>query len=197
MTGPTGPTGAAGATGPTGPTGATGATGPTGPQICPRTGEMVLNGGMEDFPDTGAGDPAVPDSWTSITPTLVFQETASGAVHSGNSAVRLRDTAVLTQIIAGINAGCYYEFSFFAQGSSAQVGFTATVYFEVPGPDVLGGTITVRKNDIVNSSNSFAFFRIFTTQAPVGVTAARIDFVIDANASTQSLIVDDVSFGVQ
>jgi len=186
--GPTGPTGpGAGATGPTGPTGATG---PTGSEQCTSTGEMVINGGMEVFTGT------VPTGWTSTTPLLVAQETALGRVHSGNSSVNLQDTAVLTQDITGITAGCFYEFSFFARGEGAQVGFTATVTFLTLGGPVTDGTITVRQQDLINSNRDFAYFRIITTAAPATVTSAVISFTVTAIGS-QSMDLDDVSFGVE
>ncbi len=99
----------------------------------------------------------------------------------------------MTQTVTPINAGCFYEFSFFARGEGSQVGFTATVNFLTPGGDVLGGTITVRQQDLPNDVRNFAFYQITTTAAPAGVTGARIDFTVTANGA-QLLDLDDVSF---
>ncbi|NNJ33006.1 hypothetical protein G9470_24935 [Bacteroides xylanolyticus] len=136
----------------------------------------------------------VPTDWTANNTTLVSQTTAQGTVHSGNSAVDLLDGAVLSQTITPITAGCFYEFSFFAQGSGAQVGLTAAITFTTSGPDVPGGTITIRQQDLVNSNREFAYFRIFTIAAPANVLGATISFSVTANGQ-QSLILDDVSFG--
>lgn len=151
---------------------------------------MVLNGGMEDF----TGD--IPDDWTTTTPTLVSQTTAAGTVHSGSSAVVLEDTATLTQTIDDITEGCFYQFSFFANAQGGLVGITATVNFVTDGGDVLAASIEIRQGDLVTSSNGFAFFTVYTIEAPAGVTGARIDFLVTADGE-QSATIDDVSFGGQ
>jgi len=147
-----------GAPGAPGQDGQDGAQGPPGECDCAclPTGELVANGGMEVF----TGD--VPNGWTTTTPTEVSEQTAGGRVHSGVASVNVSDGGILTQVITIAPAECHYKFSFFANASAAGAGFTATVTFETPGGDVLGGTITARDTDIVNSSNSFAYFRIVT-----------------------------------
>ena len=95
------------------------------------------------------------------------------------------------QKIDNIEEGCYYNLSFFAHGS-AQVGLTAKLVFETPGGDVIGGTVTVRKQDLINSNRDFAYFKMITSAAPNGVTGVRIEFSVDATGG-QSLDLDDVS----
>ncbi len=175
--------------GPPGPPGPEGPPGPPGPpNPCASAGERVVNGGMELFTGT------VPTGWTANDAALVSQTTAQGTVHSGNSAVELQDGAVLSQVITPITAGCFYEFSFFAQGVGAQVGFTATVTYTTAGADVPGGTVTVRQQDLITSNRDFAYYEIITAAAPADVTGARIDFTVTAEGE-QSLVLDDVSFG--
>ena len=83
MTGPTGSTGMTGATGPTGMTGVTGKTGPTGPTgktgatgtcscACPSLGELLTNGGMEEF----SGN--VPTGWSANNADLVKRTPSRG-----------------------------------------------------------------------------------------------------------------------
>ncbi|HKL94015.1 MAG TPA: hypothetical protein VJZ69_01880 [Clostridia bacterium] len=153
-------------------------------------GEIVLNGGMEQFTDN------VPTNWATTTPTAISEEDAQGRVHSGESSVNIGDGGILTQTILGINAGCYYDFSFFARGEGAQVGLIATVTFLTMGGDVPGGTISIRQQDIPTDNRNFAYYRISTTQAPVGVTGVRISFAVTADGE-QSLDLDDVSLTVQ
>ncbi len=50
----------------------------------------------------------------------------------------------------------------------------------------------VRNQDITNSNRDFAYYRLITTQAPVGTTAIKIEFIVEANGN-QSLDLDDVS----
>lgn len=161
---------------------------PPGTCTCCFSGELVNNGDMESFTNN------IPTGWTSTTPTQISQVTAQGSVHSGNSSVQIENAGILTQTISGITAGCAYEFSFFALGQGAQVGLMATVNFVTLGGDVLGGIIAIRQQDIPTDNRNFAYYKIFTTEAPVGVTGARIDFAVTANGE-QSLIIDDVSLG--
>lgn len=191
-TGPTGPTGRTGRTGRTGPTGPTGATGATGICQCPcvAAGELLVNGGMESF--TGN----VPTGWTTTTPNNISQVTQQGRVHSGNSSVNLTNGANLRQVVP-VNAGCFYELSFFAHGEGAQVGLVATVNFITPpNTKTTGLTITVRQQDIPNSNRAFGYYRGFTIAVPAGATTAEILFTVTANGG-QSLDLDDVSFAVQ
>ncbi|HBR03550.1 MAG TPA: hypothetical protein DD738_13180, partial [Ruminiclostridium sp.] len=171
-------------------TGPTGPTGPAGMSACPSSGELVVNGGMEEFTGT------VPTGWTSSTPTLISQATAQGRVHTGLSAVSLENGATLTQTITPINPECFYEFSFFAKGEGSQVGFVATVYFLTPGGDVLGAMITAREQDVPDSNRNFSYYRALTSAAPNDATGVRIDFTVTAQGG-QSLDLDNVSFGSQ
>ena len=189
-TGPTGPTGATGATGPTGPTGATGvagATGPTGPTgpSC-ATGNLIINGGMEDVTDTQ------PNDWIFTNPDGITSEDAQGRVHSGNFSVNVEGGSAIEQTIAIDGGGCFYVLSFFARGEGDQVGFTATITFETPTGPVVGGTITVRQQDLTTSSGDFAFFQLITTEAPDNATGITVSFEVDASGG-QSLDLDDVS----
>ena len=188
-TGPTGATGATGATGPTGPTGATGATGATGPAgptgpigpigptgptgtcVCPcrSTGEMVLNGGMEQF--TGS----VPTNWNTNDAQRISRVTAQGRVHTGSSAVNLTNGGELWQDIR-ITGGCYFDFSFFARGEGAQVAIEATVTFmNAQGDSQSGLTISIHSQNLTND------------------TMARVRFAVTADGG-QSADLDDVSF---
>lgn len=139
----------------------------------------------------------IPTGWTTITSVKISQVTQQGRVHSGNSAVNLKDGAILTKTVTGIHVGCFYEFSFFAHGEGAKVGLTATVNFLTPGGDVLGASITIMQQDMPNSDREFGYYRVITTiAAPAGVTGARIDFLVSADGG-QSMDLDDVSFGTQ
>ena len=137
----------------------------------------------------------IPTGWTTSTPTAISQQEGNGRVHSGDSAVNIGGDGVLTQVIPLLAGGCAYKFSFFAQGSAEGAGITATVTFLTPGGDVFGGKIVVRDTDLVNSSDSFAYFRMVTQFSPPTTTGARIDFVVTARGG-QSINVDDVSFGI-
>ncbi|MFA9465272.1 MAG: hypothetical protein ACERKN_13390 [Velocimicrobium sp.] len=182
-----GATGATGAQGIQGVTGAQGPTGATGEAGCSSTGELVENGGMEEFNNT------VPTSWSANDVNLVSQITSDGRVHSGNSSVGLVDGAILTQqITTEITEGCFLQFSFFAQvATGVQAGVTATVNFLTSGGDVLGATITVRAQDIPNAQRIFSYYKAYTNAAPAGVTGVRIDFAVTA-AGEQTLAIDDV-----
>ena len=50
----------------------------------------------------------------------------------------------------------------------------------------------IREQDIPNSNRDFAYYRLITSQAPVGTTKIKIEFIVNAN-SNQSLDLDDVS----
>ena len=142
-TGPTGPTGPTGRTGDIGPTGATGMTGPTGPTenctcSCVSKGELILNGGMEIVIDDK------PTGWLFSNPDNVTSENSQGRAHSGNWSVNITDDTTISQVINNIEAGCFYELSFFARGEGAQVSLNANVIFITNSGDVLGGNIIVR-----------------------------------------------------
>ena len=180
-----------GPTGPTGPTGASGATGPTGPTgnctcSCVSKGELVVNGGMEVVIDDK------PTGWIFTNPDNITSENSQGRVHSGNWSVNIGDDSTLSQIINNIEAGCFYELSFFARGEGAQVSLNANVIFLTNYGDVLGGNLMVRSQDMTNSNRDFAYYRLITSQAPVGTTGIKIEFIVNANGN-QSLDLDDVS----
>ena len=180
-----------GPTGPTGPTGASGATGPTGPTgnctcSCVSKGELVVNGGMEVVIDDK------PTGWIFTNPDNITSENSQGRVHSGNWSVNIGDDSTLSQIINNIEAGCFYELSFFARGEGAQVSLNANVIFLTNYGDVLGGNLMVRAQDMTNSNRDFAYYRLITSQAPVGTTGIKIEFIVNANGN-QSLDLDDVS----
>ena len=175
-------------TGPTGPRGATGPTGPTGNCTCScvSRGELVVNGGMEIVIDDK------PTGWLFSNPDNITSENSQGRVHSGNWSVNITDDSTLSQVINNIEPGCFYELSFFARGEGAQVSLNANVIFITNSGDVLGGNLMVRSQDMTNSNRDFAYYRLITSEAPVGTTGVRIEFIIDANGN-QSLDLDDVS----
>lgn len=186
--GPTGPTGPTGIQGPTGPTGATGATSPTGNCTCSciSRGELVVNGGMEDVTDEK------PTGWLFTNPDNITSENSQGRFHSGNWSVNIENDSTISQVINNIEPGCFYKLSFFARGEGDQVSLNANVIFITNSGDVLGGNIMVRAQDITNSNRNFAYYRLITSQAPIGTTGIRIEFIVNANGN-QSLDLDDVS----
>lgn len=150
---------------------------------------MVVNGGMESFTEN------IPTGWTANNPALVSKVGQQGRVHSGNWAVNLKDHAVLYQDIA-VEAGCFYQFSFFARGEGSQVGFTAKViYLNAQNQQTDALTIQVRQQDLVTSNRIFTYFRGITSAAPTGTVTARIQFTVNADGS-QSMDLDDVSLSV-
>ena len=169
----------------TGPTGSTGATGTCSCNCIPN-GELILNGGMEILNDDK------PASWEFENADEINSEDSQGRVHSGNWSVNLGDNTTLFQVINNIEAGCFYELSFFARGEGAQVGLTATVTFITNSGEVTGGLVTVRQQDITNSNRDFAYYRLITTAAPMGTTSIRVSFEVTAEGE-QSLDLDDVS----
>ena len=171
--------------------GSTGPTGPTGPTgnctcSCVSRGELVLNGGMEIVIDDK------PTGWLFSNQDNVTSENSQGRVHSGNWSVNITDDTTISQVINNIEAGCFYELSFFARGEGAQVSLNANDIFITNSGDVLGGNIIVRSQDITNSNRDFAYYKLITTKAPVGTTAIKIEFSVEANGN-QSLDLDDVS----
>ena len=171
--------------------GSTGPTGPTGPTgnctcSCVSRGELVLNGGMEIVIDDK------PTGWLFSNQDNVTSENSQGRVHSGIWSVNITDDTTISQVINNIEAGCFYELSFFARGEGAQVSLNANVIFITNSGDVLGGNIIVRSQDITNSNRDFAYYKLITTKAPVGTTAIKIEFSVEANGN-QSLDLDDVS----
>lgn len=187
-TGPTGATGSTGVTGPTGPTGATGATGPTGSCECNcrSTGQMILNGGMENRCNNK------PTDWIFTNPNGISSVTSQGRVHSGSWSVNIENASAIQQTIPITEGGCYYILSFFARGEGSQVGLTATVNFETTTGTVNGGTVTVRQQDITNSNRNFAFYQLVTSAAPANVTGITVKFLVNSSGN-QSLDLDDVS----
>ena len=178
-------------TGPAGPTGPRGATGPTGPTgncscSCVSRGELVVNGGMEIVIDDK------PTRWLFTNPDDIISKNSQGRVHSGIWSVNMGNASTLSQTINNIEARCFYELSFFARGEGAQVSLNANVIFITNSGNVLGGNIMVRSQDMTNSNRDFAYYRLITSQAPVGTTGIKIEFIVEANGN-QSLDLDNVS----
>ena len=175
-------------TGPTGPRGATGPTGPSGNCTCScvSRGELVVNGGMEIVIDDK------PTGWLFSNPDNITSENSQGRFHSGNWSINITDDSTLSQVINNIEPGCFYELSFFARGEGAQVSLNANVIFITNSGDVIGGNIMVRDQDMTNNNRDFAYYKLITSQAPVGTTGIRIEFIVNANGD-QSLDLDDVS----
>lgn len=191
--GDTGDTGAKGDTGDAGTKGDTGEKGDTGPccRQCEGTGELVENGGMEDFTED------IPNDWDINDDELVSQETGQGLVHTGLSSVKLEDDAILTQLITeGISPGCFYQFSFFANSTGVQVNLTATVTFITTTVNVVGATIFIDEQDVSTSQRSFGYYRTLTSQAPANTTAIEIKFEVQSTGE-QDVILDDVSLSIQ
>ena len=192
--GPQGPAGPQGETGPQGPAGPQGETGPQGPQgpagtcscSCVQRGELILNGGME------ATTNDKPNNWNLTNPNGIVSESAQGRVHSGQRSVNMKDNTKLSQSVS-VEGGCFYALSFFARGEGSQVGVTASVTFVTPSGNVLGGSITVRQQDMTNSNREFGYYRLVTTAAPANAITALIEFRVTANGN-QSMDLDDVSF---
>lgn len=172
----------------TGPTGATGATGPTGTCECncQSMGQLVLNGGMEEILDNKPAD------WEFINPSGVVSVDIQGRVHSGEHAVNMENGSAIKQTIPIIQGGCHYIFSFFAKGEGSQVGITATVTFETTSGPLVGGTITVRQQDIPSSNRIFSYYQVITDEAPANITGITIEILVNAFGN-QSLDLDDVS----
>ena len=157
--------------------------GPPGP--CCSTGELVENGGFEDF--TGS----VPDDWTASGTT--GKSTANGTYHTGFSSVFVNDGSSLSQTVYGIKAGCHYEFSFFANQKTGNPGIVATVIFVTPG-GTTGATITVNAGQIPSAASNFGYYRVITSAAPLFATSAVIQLSVPATISSSSVYFDDVSF---
>ena len=102
------------------------------------------------------------------------------------------DKSAIIQTIPTTNSGCFYQLSFFARGEGSQVGFTATVTFETTTGPIIGGTISVRQQDITNSNRDFAFYQLVTSSSPANTTGITIKFLVNASGN-QSLDLDDVS----
>lgn len=95
-----------------------------------------------------------------------------------------------------MEAGCFYQFSFFARGEGSAVGFTAKViYLNAQNQQTDALTIQVRQQDLVTSNRVFTYFRGITSAAPAGTVKARIQFTVNTDGS-QSMDLDDVSLSV-
>lgn len=161
------------------------------PGICPTTGELVENGGFEEFKCE------LPKGWKTPTPCSVTRVTEPGHVHSGNSCVGLSNCTILTQkITSGIYPHCYYEFSFFAQDEGTQGSCTATVTFIKGGEEYPGGEIKIRSGDIPNCPRQFGYYSTITCKAPNYVTGVKIEFVV-ITRGCHKVNIDDVSFAAQ
>ena len=158
--------------------------GPPGPSF--STGELITNGSFKDF--TGN----VPDGWTASGTT--GKSTSNGSYHTGFSSVFLNDGSSLSQTVYGIKAGCYYEFSFFANQKAGNPGILATVTFTTRFGAVEGATITVNGGQIPSAASNFGYYRAVTIAAPDKVTSAVIQLSVPATISNSSVYFDDVSF---
>ena len=202
--GPQGPKGEKGETGPQGPKGEKGEEGPQGPKgevgpqgeqgadgVCACSGgELLKNGGMEEFSKT------VPVGWNMNDADLSDAEERQGRVHSGYSAVALKNGAVLTQTVH-VTGGCFYELSFFAKGACAGVQLEATVTFlDASDTAETALRILVREQELPNCCSCYAYYRGLTTKAPENAKQARITFKIEAEECSSALL-DDISFAVK
>lgn len=190
-----GPKGEKGEEGPQGPKGEKGETGPQGEQgadgVCACSGgELLKNGGMEEFNKT------VPVGWSMNNADLSDAEERPGRVHSGYSAVALKNGAVLTQTVH-VTGGCFYELSFFAKGACAGVQLEATVTFlDASDTAETALRILVREQELPNCCSCYAYYRGLTTKAPENAKQARITFKIEAEECSSALL-DDISFAVK
>ncbi len=156
---------------------------------CPSTGELIINGTMENFSKN------VPIGWTTTTPFAVSIQKSQGRVHSGYASVNLANDAALVQVIQDVKSGCFYELSFFVHGEGSHVGFEVFVIFETDIGDFLGGYLAVRKQDMVDNSRNFAYHKLITSITPNNIKQVRVQFVVSANEG-QSMDLDDVTFRV-
>ena len=157
---------------------------------CESTGELILNGGMEEF------NVNIPSGWNTTTPTRVYRATDEGEVHSGNSAVGLRGNADLWQDVE-IVGGCYYELSFFAHANNQNLALNAMVIFiSSTNEQTPALYISIRERDLPTNNGDFGFYRGITTKAPQDAVKARIRFNETTNVNN-SLTLDDVSFSVR
>jgi len=120
---------------------------------CTATGELIKNGGMEEFKC------GVPKGWHASNPCQVTRVTAPGRVHSGDSCVGLGNCVSLEQkIMCEIHHGCYFRFSFFAQDEGTNGSITATVTFLRGCEEIPGGEIVIRAQDIPNTPRQFGYY---------------------------------------
>lgn len=210
--GPQGPQGERGPRGYQGENGEQGEPGPQGPQgekgeqgpegtcdcRCAPSGELLINGDMEDFNGN------IPVGWTKTlasTITLkndVEEPSENGRVHSGQSSLSLRGG--LEQTVTGIKEGCFYEFSFFARENHVEdsMGCVGIVRFQTPAGEVTGAQISVYQDQLPNAKKTFGYYRVLTAAAPAGVTSAKIFLGVSfAHDSESSVDFDDISFSIQ
>lgn len=157
---------------------------------CHGLGELVYNGGMEEF------ECGVPTGWKASIPCDVCKVHSPGNVHSGCSSVGLRDCVKLSQKIYLGKAHCFYQFSFFAQLEGSDANLVATITFLKEWQEIPGGKIVVRGEDIPNCPRQFGYYSTISCKAPWGATGAKIEFSVNANGC-QTIIIDDVSFIAQ
>ena len=174
--GPRGPQGERGCTGPRGPQGEVGSQGPAGSCECQCStrGELLINGGMEDFTGT------VPDGWEINDPSL-SQRVTDWPVNSGASSLMLRQGGVLCQTVP-VDSGCICTLSFLAINGE----YTVTLVYNTPDGQIQGLIINVR--DTGNSQwGRFGG----TSIAPQGATSATLCF--NAITVQEFTRLDDVS----
>ena len=181
--GATGAPGEKGATGAPGEKGATGATGPPGRCCC--RGEMLRNGSMESF------DKTVPIQWYTTVPSLISRTTADGEVHTGDSAVKLKNGAVLTQRIALTDGGCHI-LSFYAMASGTRTGVTAELKFlDGKGNQIAGTVVRAAPKKLPTKPYQFGMYQSVGV-APETAAFAEVRFTAEAGAD-EYLILDDIS----
>lgn len=181
--GATGAPGEKGATGAPGEKGATGATGPPGRCCC--RGEMLRNGSMESF------DKTVPIQWYTAAPSLISRTTDDGEVHTGDSAVKLKNGAVLTQRIALTDGGCHI-LSFFALASGTRTGVTAKLDFlDGKGNRIAGTVVRAAPKKLPAKPHHFGMYQGVGV-APETAVFAEVCFTAETGAD-EYLILDDIS----
>jgi hypothetical protein len=154
-------------------------------------GELIVNGGMEEF------ECGVPEGWNATESCSISRVTAPGHVHSGDTCVGLSDYVKLKQeICTGIHASRFFQLSFFSQLQGTNAGLTCKVTFLKKRHKIAGGSICIRGQDIPNTPRQFGYYTLITSQAPRGVTGAIVEFSVNTSGS-QCVCIDDVSFTEQ
>jgi hypothetical protein len=101
--------------------------------------------------------------------------------------------ANLSQVVSPVHEGCYYEFSFFARGESANVGVNAKLTFLTGNGEFSAGEIVVQQQCLPTADRVFSYYRVITSKAPEDADALRITFEVTAQGK-QMVDIDNVSF---
>ena len=159
---------------------------------CKSRGELVKNGGFEEWAEGGIT--IRPVGWS----VNGFSERVSerGKVHTGRYSVQIPIESSFAQTIPIPQEECFFEFSFFARSVSNNPGLRATLSFlDVEGsllPE--GAIIFIERGDLPNVNGVFNYYRVITSQAPLNAVAVRIQF--ETIGADQLVIIDDVSLKV-